>query len=173
MTDKEILQHLENDRYNRAVKGLYNCFPSIRQIIVSNSGNKEDAEDIFQDALLILYKKVKSGNFILSSSLKTYLTGVGRNLWYQELRRRGKETMIIQTEDAEDSVGLEPQYRQAEMAFNLLGEKCKQLLVLFYFKKKSMLEIAHILEFTNEKIVKNQKYRCLEKAKDNYINLNN
>ncbi len=173
MTDNEILEHLQNDRYTKAVRGLYGSFPSVRQLVETNSGNKEDAEDIFQEALLILYKKTKAGGFVLSSSIKTYLTGVARNLWYQELRRRGKEVSagtgleIVE----EPMIEQEQEFKLAEMAFNLLGEKCKQLLILFYFKRKSMIEISRTLEFSNEKVAKNQKYRCLEKAKDNYINL--
>ena len=173
MTDNDILEHLQNDRYTKAVKGLYNCFPAVRQMVVSNSGNKEDAEDIFQDALLILYKKAKTGEFVLSSSIKTYIVAVAKNLWYAELRRKGKEVI---TEDfnepiEEPMIEQEQHFKRAEMAFNLLGEKCKQLLILFYFRKKSMQEVARTLEFSNEKVAKNQKYRCLEKAKENYINL--
>jgi RNA polymerase sigma factor (sigma-70 family) len=174
MNDQEILQHLENDRYNRAVKGLYANLYTVKQFVVSNGGNREDAEDIFQEALVVLYKKVKAGGFILSSSLKTYLTGVSRNLWYMELRRRGKEVVMPEPLERieELPVEYEQQFKQAEMAFNLLGEKCRQLLILFYFKKKSMYDICHVMGFSNERVAKNQKYRCLEKAKDNYITLN-
>ncbi len=175
MTDNEILEHLKNDRYTKAVKGLYNCFPPVRQLVVSNSGNKEDAEDIFQEALLILYKKSKTGDFILSSSIKTYIVGVSKNLWYTELRRKGKEIISTDMNELieEPMIEQEQHYRLAEMAFNLLGEKCKQLLILFYFKKKSMQEVAHILEFSSEKVAKNQKYRCIEKAKGNFTSLTN
>jgi RNA polymerase sigma factor (sigma-70 family) len=175
MSDQEIIEHLLNDRYNKAVKGLYGSYPSARKWIVANSGNKEDAEDIFQEALLVLYKKVKAGGFVLSSSLKTYLTGISRNLWLKELKRKGIEVPMEKFHGiAEESLADgEQQFKVAEMAFNLLGEKCKQLLLLFYFKKKSMGEISRILEFSNEGVTKNQKYRCLEKAKNNYTNLLN
>jgi hypothetical protein len=45
------------------------------------------------------------------------------------------------------------------------------LLILFYFKKKSFREIASSLAFRSENVAKNQKYRCLQKAKDNYLSL--
>lgn len=175
MKDTEIIEHLRNDRYHKAVKGLYGSFPSVRQLVLSNSGSREDAEDIFQEALLILYKKVRSGDFVLSSTVKTFIVGIARNLWYAELRRKGKESLIVNFDMIQEETASEDeqQYKLAEMAFNLLGEKCKQLLILFYFKKKSMAEVAHMLEFSNEKVAKNQKYRCLEKAKDNFINLIN
>jgi RNA polymerase sigma factor (sigma-70 family) len=175
MKDTEILEHLKSDRYRKAVRGLYDCFPAVRQLVMSNSGNREDAEDIFQEALLILYKKARSADFELTSTIKTFIVGISRNLWYAELRRKGKDAVIVNFEMVQDEIvnDNEQQYKMAEMAFNLLGEKCKQLLILFYFKKKSMSEVARILEFSNEKVAKNQKYRCLEKAKDNFINLIN
>jgi hypothetical protein len=52
-------------------------------------------------------------------------------------------------------------------------KKCKQLLILFYFKKKSFREIAAALAFSDEKVAKNQKYRCLQKAKENYFSISN
>src|SRR5688572_16785430 len=124
MTDNEILEHLKNDRYNRAIKGLYGCFPSVRQFVASNSGNKEDAEDIFQEALLILYKRVKTGGFLLSSSIRTYITGTAKNLWHTELRRKGKELITDNFNELfeEPMIEQEQHYKLAEMAFNLLGE---------------------------------------------------
>lgn len=52
-----------------------------------------------------------------------------------------------------------------------LGQKCKELLELFYFKKLSMKDISKKLGFASEKVAKNQKYRCIEKAKENLKNL--
>lgn len=122
---------------------------------------------------MLLYKQVRSGDLRLISSLKTYLTGIARNLWYQELRRRKKE---IVTADFADMTEIpeqenEPVLRQAELAFGMLGEKCRELLTLFYVRKQSMQVIATTLGFSNERVAKNQKYRCLEKAKDYFITL--
>ena len=57
----------------------------------------------------------------------------------------------------------------AKAAFDLLGEKCRQLLILFYFKRNSFREIASLLKFGSEETAKNQKYRCIQKAKENYL----
>ena len=76
-----------------------------------------------------------------------------------------------------DLVDVEPEegkdFDLATAAFNLLGEKCRQLLILFYFKKKTFREIASALSFSDEKTAKNQKYRCIQKAKENYLTLTN
>ena len=170
MTDKEIIEHLKNNKYSLAVKGLYNILPSVKQYIKANNGTADDAQDIFQDALVVLYKKVQSGDFVLSVTLKTYLHAVAKNCWLQELRRRKKMPAGEMASDITSfEVDEEPAFVFATAAFNLLGEKCRQLLMLFYFKKQSFKEIAAALAFSDEKIAKNQKYRCIQKAKDNYL----
>lgn len=174
MTDQEIITHLQHNKYSLAIKGLYNILPAVKQYIKNNSGTADDAQDIFQDALVILYKKIHDGNFTLTVPLKTYLLAVVKNCWLQELRQRKKLPPGEAPDDiATATIDEEPGFAIANAAFNLLGEKCKQLLILFYFKKKSFKEIAAALAFSDEKIAKNQKYRCLQKAKENYLTLFN
>ncbi|MGC4103531.1 RNA polymerase sigma factor [Ferruginibacter sp.] len=172
MTDNDIILHLRNNRYSLAVKGLYHILPAVKQYIKANNGSADDAQDIFQDALVILYKKIQDGNLVLSVPLKTYLMAVVKNCWLQELRRRNKLPVTENIPDiALEENSEEPGFVAATAAFNLLGEKCKDLLMLFYFKKKSFKEIAAQLAFSDERTAKNQKYRCLQKAKDNYVTL--
>jgi RNA polymerase sigma factor (sigma-70 family) len=172
MTDKEIIEHLEQDKYSAALKGLYNILPVAKKYIRENNGSADDALDIFQDALVVLCRKVKAGGFELTGPLKTYLMAVVRNCWLQELRQRGKlpagttENEVAVAEHKE-----EPLFALAETAFNALGEKCRQLLTLFYFNKASFKSIAVTLDFSDEKVAKNQKYRCLQKAKEHYVTL--
>ena len=64
----------------------------------------------------------------------------------------------------------EKKYRFAENAFRELGERCQQLLQLFYVQKITFSVIATMMQFKSEKVAKNQKYKCLKKAKDIYQN---
>ncbi len=64
----------------------------------------------------------------------------------------------------------EKKYRFAERAFSELGERCQQLLLMFYHKKMSFKDIANVMQFKSEKIAKNQKYKCLQKAKGIFQN---
>lgn len=174
MTDKQIIEHLQYDKYALAWKGLYNVFSETKQYVKANSGSVADAEDIFQDALVILYKKVREPDFTLTSSLKVYLFAVVKNCWLQELRKRKRlPPGTLHSEPAMEIDANAPAYDCAATAFNLLGDKCRQLLTLFYFKKKSMQEIAATMAFSDEHVAKNQKYRCIQKAKENYRNLSN
>jgi RNA polymerase sigma factor (sigma-70 family) len=172
MSDSEIIEQLKNDRYSSAINGLYVILPSIKQYILKNSGTSEDANDVFQDALVVLYQKVHTPNFMLSVSIKTYLQAVVQNIWLQELRRQNKIPIAKQETDIADiNIEEEQGFGNAESAFKQLGEKCKQLLMLFYFKKMNFKDIATSLSFSDENVAKNQKYRCLQKAKENYLTL--
>ena len=174
MTDKEIIQHLQHNKYSLAIKGLYNILPAVKQYIKDNNGTADDAQDIFQDALVVIFRNVHHEKFELKASIKTYLLAIVKNCWLQELRQRKKIPVGVVNDDiavmdASDEAG----FNIAEAAFNLLGEKCRQLLILFYFKKQSFKEIAASLSFVDEKTAKNKKYRCLQKAKENYLILSN
>ncbi|HEY1009614.1 MAG TPA: sigma-70 family RNA polymerase sigma factor, partial [Daejeonella sp.] len=59
--DSEVIFGILNgskETLNRLYKSY---FPMILQMIVSNNGNEDDAKDIFQEAVIVLYSKVKSG----------------------------------------------------------------------------------------------------------------
>ncbi len=175
MTDQQVIEHLKNNHYSKAVKGLYGLLPSIKKYILANHGSAEDAKDMLQDALVVLYKKVQAGHLALSVPLATYVFAIVKNCWLQELRRRKKWPMGTEQENdrAEDITEEEPAMVTAKAAFDLLGEKCRQLLILFYFKKQSFHAIARTLSFSDEKVAKNQKYRCMQKAKAHYLTLSN
>jgi RNA polymerase sigma factor (sigma-70 family) len=179
MTDEQILQDLEAGKYKDAVKALYRFYPPVRQLILKNSGSRQDAEDIYQEALIILFRKVKEGKFSLSSSLSTFLYSICRFQWMHELRRRKKqpeksldEFTPQESEQFENYLEEEGKYRQAEQALRMLGEKCREILRLFYFDRMDLKAIASRVGFRNEKVVKTQKHRCLEKAREHYLSSN-
>jgi RNA polymerase sigma factor (sigma-70 family) len=174
MSDQEIIGHLQQHKYHVALNGLYFLLPAVKKHIKANNGTADDAVDIFQDALVILCNKVHTDNFTLTAPLNQYLLAIVKNCWLQELRRRKKLPIgEMKDELIEEEIISDQDYLLAENAFQLLGEKCKQILILFYFKKESYKKIATLLDFSDDKIAKNQKYRCLQKAKENYLQLSN
>ena len=87
-SDEAIIEGLRL-RSDYIIKYIYQeLFPTIKYLVVKNSGNEEDAEDIFQDSLIVIFKKIRDNQLELSSSFRTYLYSVSRNLWLQKLNKR-------------------------------------------------------------------------------------
>ncbi len=175
MTDQEIIEHIKNKNNEKAFLALYRHLPMIRKMILSNNGQAADAEDIYQEALIILCTKIRTSDFKLTSQLSTYLYSVCRFLWKDELKKRNKlpsvnfETGIDRAEenDLEELAAKESQTKLAEKIVSELGDRCKELLLLFYTSNMKLKEIAAKMGYSSENTAKNQKYKCLESAKKN------
>ena len=173
MTDDQIITLLHSQKENKALRTLYSYQKPVIKYILSNQGNKHDAEDTFQEALAFFCEKVVSENFKPTSSINTYLYGVAKNLWRNQLRKK-RPDLISENIEVEDEI-IEQNYdllKEAEKAISTLGEKCIKLLQLFYFQSLKMDEIAKTLGFSSGKSARNQKYKCLAKAKANLSHLN-
>lgn len=173
MKDQVILKLFKDGQREKAFKKLYALYPKIEALVLSKGGNKQDASDVFQEALIILNRNLEKSDFKLTSSFYTYLYSVSRFVWKDTQKKFSKQELqnLNDTEvEHFHSVLEEKKYQQAEQAFLELGERCRQLLQLFYHKAMSFKEIANVMQFKSEKIAKNQKYKCLTKAKDIYRN---
>lgn len=171
MNDKKILELFKEGHREKAFCKLYTLYPKIESLVISKGGQKQDASDVFQEALIILNRNLEKSEFKLTSSFYTYLYSVSRFLWKDSQRKFSKEELknFSDTEiEYFHSVLEEKKYQRAECAFLELGQRCQQLLQLFYHKALSFKDIANVMNFKSEKIAKNQKYKCLAKAKDIY-----
>lgn len=165
----ERIRHRDQVELARIYKKTY---PMVLQHITRNSGSKEDAQDIFQDAFYILIKKTEDVTFELQVEVSTFLMGIAKNLWLKKLSRNGAEIRAEQKEIAEEEVNLEEQeelklqkVRHLNFHLTALGEPCKTILVSYYYLKKTMQEIADEFRYTNADNAKNQKYKCLQRLK--------
>lgn len=173
MSDQEILEQLRSRSRQEGLTRLYQYLPKVEQLIVSNGGSKIDAQDVFQEALIVLIKKAAQPDFTLTASVDTYLYSVCKFIWNNELRKRGKSreselpSEIDDTAEQELGAYLEKESRikQVEMVLRALGKRCQQVLVLFYYKAMSMVDIAKQMGLSSENSAKTQKYKCLEQAK--------
>jgi RNA polymerase sigma factor (sigma-70 family) len=174
MYDQKIIELIRSDNNDKALAALYKHFPVTRKIILSNGGNTQDAEDIFQEALIILCRKVKDPGFKLTAQLSTYLFSVSRFLWKDELKKRKPftsvdfETGFDQSDEKEFEImiGQENKAKLAEKILNEMGDRCRELLLLFYNAGLKLKEIALKMGYNSESTAKNQKYKCLEGAKN-------
>lgn len=171
MNDQKIVQYIQEEKRTKAFVQLYKGFPVVNKLIQSKGGTKEEAEDVFQEALIIFYKKAKEPEFKLTSAISTYLYSVSRFLWKdrQKLKKInvdvGNEATVSDGENIEELLDQEKNYQLVEEVLKTIGEKCLKILQLFYYSGFSMREIARQVDLKSEKVAKNQKYKCLERAR--------
>ena len=158
---------------DHVLKLLYaRCYPAVLRLVTQNSGTETEAEDMFQDAMVVLHRNVGKG-MELSCQVKTYLYSVSRRLWLKELSKRkhavrvkDSEMFIELSADAQNDIGRsEKQYEVMSESLSALGEPCAELLKQFYLEDHSMTDIAESFGYTNADNAKNQKYKCLQRLK--------
>ena len=173
INEKALLQALaRSDR--KAIETIYkDNYNMIQSLIINNSGSADDAKDIFQETMIVLYEKVRSGTFELNCLIKTYVYSVSRRLWLKRLQQMShlapaleslKDTVPVE-DDIEEIERVNDEFLAMEKAINSLGEPCKSLLDSYYMQKKNMQEIAFSFGYTNAENAKNQKYKCLMRLK--------
>ncbi|MBO9151124.1 RNA polymerase sigma factor [Chitinophaga sp. GCM10012297] len=171
--DQELLHGLAaND--DKSLETIYlENFPAIARMVMQNNGSEDDAKDIFQEAMIVLYEKVQEGGFVLSSRLKTFLYSVCRRLWLKKLQSSSLSAPLFgeleETTAAEDALEAhlerDRQFKQMEEAMGKIGEPCKTILEDYYIHRQSMQDIAERFGYTNAENAKNQKYKCLMRLK--------
>ena len=161
-SDRKAIESIYRDNYN-----------TIQSLILNNSGSVDDAKDIFQEAMIVLYEKVRSGNFELNCLIKTYVYSVSRRLWLKRLQQMSRQTpgfdglkdTVPVEDDVEEVDRVNNEFQAMEKAVSSLGEPCKSLLEAYYLERKNMQEIAASFGYTNADNAKNQKYKCLMRLK--------
>lgn len=164
---------------NRVIQYVYKeYFATIRFMITTNSGNEKDAEDVFQDAMVIIFRKVIEDGLILTSSFKTFLYSICRNLWLQRLDRKVFSSEFLELENLnnlQETLMLDfaeqenEKYRLYQIHFLNLSDDCQKILRLF-MNKTPLKEIALIMGFKTEKYAKTRKFMCKEKLKSKILN---
>ena len=164
-----LRQALVTDRA-QALRQLYRRgYPPVRRYIGRRGGSAQDAQDVFQDALVVLYEQAVSGTLVLTAAASTYLLSISRNLWQQELRRRARlpheglaEAPELAAEEPEASA--EPAFAVLDYV-ERLGERCKNLLLSFYYFQQPLARIAETHGYRTVRSATVQKFKCLERLR--------
>ena len=152
------------------LKLLYRKWPEIKRYLKTFGCKTNDAEDIFQEALLIYCRKKEDSTFVLTTDSFFYVRNTCKLLWYNQARKAGNHPTFELEKEIEiledDWFQKEMKLRTIESALQKLGKQCRELLQLFYGSGWNMTEIAKKVGLRNDKVAKAQKYRCLQKAKE-------
>lgn len=148
-----------------------NFYYKINFFIKKNSGDDDDANDVFQEAIIIIYRKLKENSLVLDCSFDTYLYSVCRFLWLKQLeKRKNEKERIYDNQEFRDdiyddqlnrTVDLNERYRLYQKHFQNLGKDCQKILQMF-FDKVPLKQIAQVMGFKGEKYAKKRKYKCKE-----------
>ena len=149
LTEQVLIRGLSvNDK--SAVEIIYSDnYGVIQNLILNNNGSEEDAKDIFQEALIVLYEKSKSVEFELNCQIKTYLYSVSKRLWLKRLQKNSRYELqsngFEETVYVEDDIGVHEkrnnEYGMMEFAMSHIGEPCKSILEAYYIRKQIMDQI--------------------------------
>lgn len=171
--DSELVDNLRNgQKLDESIKAIYRSyFDSLSWYIMNNSGNRQDAEDIFQEVVVSFIDLVQKDKFRGESTVKTFLFSLNRYAWLNELKKRGRAVLREEKyEKQQDQTELDTSHlmtdREDKAALvklvGELGDTCQKILVLFYYENMSMKEILEVTEYENEQVVRNKKYKCLK-----------
>lgn len=175
--DPELITNLKSGlRTDEMVRSIYrNYFDSLSWYVMSNSGSRQDAEDVFQEVVVTFIDLVQKDKFRGESTVKTFLFSVNRHTWLNELKRRGRALAREEKfENAKDKVEFDTsQYitdrenkNEIIKLVGKLGDTCRQILLLFYYENWPMKQILETLDYENEQVLRNKKYKCLKQLEE-------
>lgn len=193
-SDQELLKKIKENSDNLGY--VYkNCKSNSIRFMkkMTSKMNEYELEDVFQDAILVLYEKITKGNFELTCSFQTYINSVCRFQLLNALSKTGQSVDYIENNDNDDEDSdmsyiyitdsldeientNEPYFVAIEKALLKIkeaGGHCYELLTLFWYHKKSMNELTEVFGYSNADNTKNQKAKCqkrLEKLAFNELN---
>ena len=185
MTDSQLIFGiLQNDEraWRHICREMKPGFVSILgQTFSVDSISSEDIEDIFQESLIVLMQKVKSGAVVSShdGALFSYLVQIGKLTTCNQVRKKRAlsfdETVTFsiqlhnsEVEDDEISVDEKQQMQNdfLDKLFDRIPSECGTLLKHFYWNHKPMDEIASILGMRNADSVKSKKSKCMNRIRE-------
>ena len=172
LTDDILLEQLKIED-SASFQVLYKFyFPSVASYVKQNMGNTEDAEDIFQEAILVLLQKVRQPDFVLTSALKTYLYAIAKHLWLKRLR---KNKLILVGEAGQDliesetfSVEINPEKTKEDKVTNWLTKitaNCQRILKAIFYYHEPIAGVMKIMHWKNTHTAANQQYKCIQQVR--------
>ncbi|HLP12493.1 MAG TPA: sigma-70 family RNA polymerase sigma factor [Flavobacteriales bacterium] len=177
MNNATLIAQLRSGQPNKALEELYKGYPVIRHFIKTHGGDDDDARDVFQESIMVLYRNVQKDDFVLTANMTTYLFSITKYMWKDILKKKNRQVNFVcdntaEEEDVKNAQEEEEKFKWLDEILGTLGEKCAEILKMTYFAKMSMDEIAQKLGYKNVDTAKTQKYKCLERARSLAAELN-
>ncbi len=172
------LEEFKNSLLEIGLKALDNVYVAYKDEFLLFSKkftiSEEDAVDIYQDTIIAFYENVKNGKLTeLTSSLKTYIFSIGKYGIYNK-QKKGNKTIVLDRKHLEnlDLEAIEIDFSSDDKSLLIskamakLGDRCKQILMLFYYHAYSIEALKYEFDYKNENVVRSHKSRCLKNLKE-------
>jgi RNA polymerase sigma-70 factor (ECF subfamily) len=171
--DAKILEDLR-DTPDKLISVLYRRHKStFLGYIRRYGGESADHLEVYHDSMLAFYDIWLEGKYDATrASISTLLCAIGRN---KLLTRLGKQTREVELTElnSQVDVGIEETSEvedqlldSVEQALSRIGDGCREIIVLFYYHRRSIAEITRQLKYKNENVVKAHKSRCMKRLKE-------
>ena len=155
--DQYFIEGLANNN-SAIIQSIYKKFvPKVVSYIRNNSGDEDQAQDVVQEIMILLFNQAKAKRLQLSCPFDAYFFLLCKRRWLNELKKSSNKGVTIQDDLTSTNVPTEEMVAQTEifeekqqlfdMMFQKLGEKCQEVLKLS-FTLKSMEEVAEKLNVT-------------------------
>lgn len=169
--DIRLLERLK-EGHREALLELYKTnYTMVKQFVLRNQGSSEDAEDLLQEALVVLWQNVHKDEFALTVRISTYLMAIVKNKWLKNLSKSGRmagEEHLPMEAESHPGYGLTNSMDMKIISETLdqMGETCRQILIHFYYDGLDMVNIAKLMNFANSDTAKAKKYQCFKKLEE-------
>jgi len=136
-------------------------FGKISNFVQNNSGSQSDAEDLFQDAMMVLVEKLRQDSFQITASIDTYIYAICKNLWFKKLRDKNYELSIDELQSFEfltsinDSIEDEKTYLEKIKGYLLkITGHCSRLIHDIFFKENLLSKFKRIMDILHDIMLK-------------------
>ncbi|MFN3404245.1 MAG: RNA polymerase sigma factor [Cytophagaceae bacterium] len=170
ITEQDIISCARKGNDEAVLSFLYKeVLPKVRHYILSNKGNEDETKDIFQDAVIIFYKKLKMNELDDNINVTGYVCLIAKNLWINRVKKINRQAMfegetdIASDENIEKDIITNEKESAIKILMSRIGEECRRLLKLSVYENLSMKEICRRMGYSNENVAKTYNYRCKQK----------
>ena len=170
------------------IQSIYEKFaPKVIHYICMNSGDRDQAKDLIQDVLIVIYKQARDKDLVLTCPFDAYFFLLCKRRWLNELKKPHQKRVTILESVVSEDEALEQQcfetdiFGQQEQLYTemleKIGNSCKALLKLS-FQLPSMEAVAKQLDITYG-YARKRKSLCIGKLTElirqspKFINLKN
>ncbi|MEM8522490.1 sigma-70 family RNA polymerase sigma factor [Flavobacterium sp. PL12] len=156
-SDQIYIEGLANND-SAIIQSIYKKFvPKVISYIRNNSGDEDQAQDVVQEIMILLFNQAKANKLQLSCPFDAYFFLLCKRKWLNELKKASNKGVTINDEYTSNNEPTEEMVTQTEifeekqelfdLMFHKLGDKCQEVLKLS-FTLKSMEEVAEKLQVT-------------------------